>query len=221
MALVVVVGTTTLAGCAQPPSHPASATRPTSVVATVNPSEPVEGMAAFDAAEEGPTTVVDGAPMGYRHDRAGAVAAAVAYARLNEDLVLMSMGEAMAARRAMGSERAAGVLADNIASELGEFREAWPVGELTYRVAPMAVRVEEASPEVMRVDVWFVGVVEGRNLAAYEEWITETYRLVWERDDWRVDALSETSGPRPDVGHQEPASPAEISALLDGFEPVP
>lgn len=209
----------TLAGCAQPPTQPDSATRPTSVVVTSDLAG--SGERLIDASEGGPTTVVDGVPMGFAHDRGGAVAAAVTFARFNEDLVAMSVEEAIAARRAMASGRSGDVLAEIIAAELGEFRDAWPVGELTYRVAPMAVRVDEAGPELALVDVWFVGVVAGRNLATYEEWITETYRLVWERDDWRVDAISETAGPRPEVGHQEPASAAEMSALLDGFEAFP
>ncbi len=218
LALLAVVGATGVAGCSQPRSQPAT---PPAVAPAAEPSGPVEQGPVATGGDEGPTTVVDGVPMGYRQDREGAVAAAVSFARLNEALVLMSEAEAAAARRAMASESASQALADDIVAQLGEFREAWPVGELTYRVAPMAVRVDEESPERVRVDVWFVGVVAGRNLPTYEEWITESYRLVWERGDWRVASLSETSGPRPDVGYQEPASAAEMSALLVGFEPVP
>ncbi len=218
LALLAVVGATAVAGCGQPRSQPAT---PPALAPAAEPSGLVEQGPVATRRDEGPTTVVDGVPMGYRHDRAGAVAAAVSFARLNEALVLMSEDEAAAARRAMASESASQALADDIVAQLGEFREAWPVGELTYRVAPMAVRVDEESPELVRVDVWFVGVVAGRNLTTYEEWITESYRLVWERGDWRVASLSKTSGPRPDVGYQEPASSAEMSALLVGFEPVP
>ncbi len=217
-AALLAVAAIGVAGCGQPRSQPATA-RPTAVVATT-PSQVAEGASVAPADGAGPTTVVDGVPMGYRQDRAGASAAAVTFARLNEALVLMGEEEAATARRAMATEDASDELAADIAAQLGEFREAWPVGELTYRVAPVAVRVDEESPERVRVDVWFVGVVAGRNLPTYEEWITESYRLAWERGDWRVASLSETSGPRPDVGYQEPASPAEMSALLAGFEPV-
>lgn len=209
-----------VAGCGQPQSQPAASPGPTAAVTPSPTGVPVEGFPR-PSGHPGPTTVVDGVPMGYRHDRGGAVAAAVNFARLNEVLVLMSDSDAATARRAMASESVADALAQRIVAELGKFRDAWPVGELTYRVAPLAVRVGDAGPEAVRVDVWFVGVVAGRNLAPYEEWITESYRLVWERNDWRVAALSQTSGPRPDPGHQEPASAAELDALLVGFEPVP
>lgn len=209
-----------VAGCGQPRSQPAASSSPTSA--------PLDGVALAGQSSvlsgpdhPGPTAVVDGVPMGYRQDRAGAIAAAVNFARLNEALVAMSEEQAAAARRAMAAENASEVLVEDILAQLGEFRGAWPNGELSYRVAPLAVRAQEAGPEVMRVDVWFVGVVAGRDLPTYEEWITESYRLVWERGDWRVAALSEVSGPRPDPGYQDPASPAEVSALLAGFEAVP
>lgn len=217
---VVVSAAAGVAGCGQPQSQPAASPSPTAAVTPSPTGVPVEGFPR-PSGHPGPTTVVDGVPMGYRRDRAGAVAAAVNFARLNEVLVLMSDSDAATARRAMASESVAHALAQRIVAELGKFRDAWPVGELTYRVAPLAVRVGDADPEAVRVDVWFVGVVAGRNLVAYEEWITESYRLVWERDDWRVAALSQTSGPRPDPGQQEPASAAEIDAHLVGFEPVP
>jgi hypothetical protein len=219
--IAVVIGTAAgVAGCGQSPRQPDASPGPTTTVTASPTVVPDEGFPR-PSGHPGPTTVVKGVPMGYRRDRAGAMAAAVNFARLNEALVLMGDADAVAARRAMASESAADALAQRIVAELGAFRDAWPVGELTYRVAPLAVRADVAGPEAVGVDVWFVGVVAGRNLVPYEEWITETYRLVWERDDWRVAALSESSGPRPDPGHQKPASAAELDALLVGFEPVP
>lgn len=159
--------------------------------------------------------------MGFSEGRAGAIAAAVSFARLNEALVQMSEEEAVAARQAMAASGASEALIADIRGRLANIRGTWPRGTLSERVTPLAVKVSDEKPGAMRVDVWYVGVVAGRNLATYEQWVTESYQLVWEDGDWRVAALSEVAGPRPDPGRQESASPAEMEAVLAGFEAVP
>ena len=217
--LVLVVVGGSVVGCGQPRSQPAT---PAAVNATAGPSEATNAGGSLLATNHaGPTTVFDGVPMGFSAGRAGAVAAALAFARLNQALVEMSEPAAAAARRAMATEEAADTLAEDVVIRLREIRARWPRGSLRYRVAPLAVRAVEAGEGAMDVDVWYVGVVAGPHLATYEEWVTESYRLVRERGDWRVAALSETPGPRPHPGHQQPASPAELEALLAGFEAVP
>ncbi len=216
--VLVVVGAA-LVGCGAPRSQPAAP-------GTANSTE-VPSPAGNDAGgppprdDAGPTTVVDGVPMGFSPDRAGAVAAAISFVRLNQALVEMSEPAAEAARRAMATEEAADALAEDVVIRLREIRERWPRGSLRYRVAPLAVRAVEAGPGAMDVDVWYVGVVAGPQLPTYEEWVTESYRLVHQRGDWRVAALSESPGPRPQPGPQQPASAAELEALLAGFEAVP
>ncbi len=217
--VLVVVAGAALVACGAPRSQPA-------VPATVSSTE-VPCPAGNDAGglpprnDAGPTTVVDGVPMGFPADRAGAVAAAISFVRLNQALVEMSEPAAEAARRAMATEEAADALAEDVATRLREIRARWPRGSLRYRVAPLAVRAVEAGPGAMDVDVWYVGVVGGAQLPTYEEWVTESYRLVRQRGDWRVAALSESPGPRPDPGPQQAASAAELEALLAGFEAVP
>ena len=150
-------------------------------------------------------------------DRSGAAAAALAYVRALGELVAMEEAEAVAAQGAMASTGAAEGLVADLRAKLASLHRAWPPGSLTYRVAPLAIRVVEESPDAMRAEVWYVGVVSGRNLAAYEEWVTEAYRLVWERDDWRVAAQASTPGPRPDPGRQAPDPPGQLDARLAGF----
>lgn len=213
------------AGCGQPRSQPAG--RPsTTTSSAIAKGATTAGVFVLESVPPGlpdpagPTRVTDGAPMGYRPDAAGAKAAAVNFARLNEALVQMSESAATAAWRAMASTSSAKALVEDFSARLGLLRSRWPAGSLTYRVAPLAVRVSEATPADMRVDVWYVGVVAGASLPTYEEWITETYRLVWERDDWRVAEFSDAPGPRPSPGNQAPASPAEIDARLADFEAI-
>lgn len=212
------------AGCGQPRSQSARRPPPTAVSAATATAPGGLGVVSASPAlpgSAGPTTVVDGAPMGYRHNLAGAKAAAVSFTRLNQSLVQMGEPAVAAAWRAMSAEAAAEALVADVRNRLGEIRRTWPAGTLSYRVAPLAVRATEQSPDQFTVDVWYVGVVAGRNLATYEEWITDTYRLVWEREDWRVAAFADVPGPRPEPGAQEPDSAPEIEGFLAGFEAVP
>jgi hypothetical protein len=219
LAVVVAGSAVAVAGCGQPRSQPAA---PAAITSTVAPSEPTTELAEDPPGGDhpGPTAVVDGVPRGFSPDRGGALAAGLSFTRLNQELVEMSVPAAEAARRAMATEDAADALAADVRARLGDIRARWPRGSLRYRVAPLAVRATEAGPGAMDVDVWYVGVVAGSDLAPYEEWGTESYRLVWEGDDWRVAALSDTPGPRPDPGYQSPSSPPELEARLDGFEAV-
>lgn len=153
-------------------------------------------------------------------DAAGARAAALAFVELNEQLVEMDDRAALEARRGVSATGAADALAEALASKLRRLRERWPTGTLSYRVAPLAVRVRPDGADAFMADVWHVGVVAGRNLATYEEWNTETYRLVWERDDWRMASEATMAGPRPEPSRQPRASSAEIEARLAGFESV-
>ena len=171
--------------------------------------------------EPGATTTVAGVPTGFAHDRDGAKAAATAFAQTYATLVALDQAGAVAAKRAMASSASADQLVAAMTSKLATLRKVWPVGAITYRVAPLAVRVRMDGPDAASADVWYVGVVAGRGIPTYEEWVTQSFTLVWERDDWRIAAESDAPGPRPDPGRQSPATPAELDARLAGFEAVP
>jgi hypothetical protein len=163
----------------------------------------------------------DPAPPAHSHDRAGAAAAARDYVRALGAMVAMDQRSALAAQRDVASTAAADDLVADLAAKLTGLHRAFPPGSLTYRVAPLAVRLVEESPDAVRADVWYVGVVSGATLAPYEEWVTESYRLVWERHDWRVAAQTSAPGPRPGPGRQTQDRPGELEARLAGFEALP
>ncbi len=169
----------------------------------------------------GVTTTVAGVPTGFAHDRDGAKAAATAFAQTYATLVALDQAGAVAAKRAMASSASADQLVAAMTSKLATLRKVWPVGAISYRVAPLAVRVRMDGPDAASADVWYVGVVAGRGIPTYEEWVTQSFTLVWERDGWRIAAESDAPGPRPDPGRQSPATPAELDARLAGFEAVP
>ncbi len=150
------------------------------------------------------------------HDAAGARAAALSLVEFNERLVGMDEGPALDARRAMAASGAADALVEQLRSKLAELRQGWPKGTLTYWVAPLATRVTGGG-DAFTAEVWYVGVVAARGVPTYEEWNTETYRLVWERDDWRMASLATSAGPRPDPSRQAVATSAELEARLVGF----
>lgn len=171
-----------------------------------------------DARPAGPTAVVDGAPIGFRHDAAGARAAGLVWARLNSSLVGMDEPAAEAAWRAIAADGSTEVLLADVRARLTAIRQRWAPGELAYRVAPLGVRVVADGPDAMRVDVWYVAVLAGRDLPAKEDWVTETYRLIWQRGDWRVAAFADAPGPRPLPGSLPPAGPGQVEARLADFE---
>lgn len=175
---------------------------------------------AATAGASGPTTSVDGVPMGYSHDQHGARAAALTFVEMAESVIEMEEPAAEAAQREMASTSAADALVADLKSKLTKVRAGWPAGSLTYRVAPLAVRVIGQGPDSVKADVWYVGVLAGRNVVTSEQWSTESFHLVWERGDWRVDSDTLVAGPRPDPGRQKSASAAELDTRLIGFEAV-
>jgi len=216
-ALIVIVGQVVLPGSKS--GSPAASSKPTPVRAPA--AAPVVTVAVPAAAPAGPsraTTVVAGVPMGYSHDPAGAKAAAAGFAQAYGTLVALDDAGAEAARRAMVSSRSAENLVADMHTKLTALRRTWPVGAITYQVAPLAVRVRMDGPDAANADVWYVGVVSGVRIATYEEWVTQSYRLVWERGDWRMAAEADSPGPRPDPGRQVGATPAELTTRLAGFE---
>lgn len=211
--VVLAVGQLVFPG-AKPARTAAAPVVPAAVVPT-----PVVAVSAAPA-PAGASTVVAGVPMGFRHDAGGAKAAAVTFAQAYGTLVALDEAGAVAAKRAMAATAVADALVANMQGKLAALRKVWPVGAISYRVAPLAVRVRMDGPDAAGADVWYVGVVAAKGIPTYEEWVTETYRLVWERGDWHIAADSEAAGPRPDPGRQSPASAAELEARLVGFEAV-
>ncbi len=85
----------------------------------------------------------------------------------------------------------------------------------------LASRVSPASADRVRVELWHVGVISPPGAMPYEEWSTQRYELVWERDDWRVAGEASTRAPAaaPAAGRARPAA-GQLEAALAGFRPV-
>lgn len=155
--------------------------------------------------------------MGYAHSSAGAEAAALEFVAVAGPLVAMDEAAALEAQRTMAASGAAEALVSSLKSQLAAMRQGF-AGPVTYRVAPVATSVAPAGPDEVAVAVWYVGVVTAAGVLPYEDWRTVRYRLIWERDDWRVAAEEDTRGPRPaTLPGDEPTDGQELEAALTGF----
>jgi len=214
--VVVVVGQLLFPGTE--PTGPDAAGTPATPAAGDGPAAPLPAANSVTVSPGGASRIVAGVPMGYGHHPGGAKAAAAGFTQAYGTLVAVDEESAVAAKRAMTTAAAADQLVAEMRGKLAALRRVWPVGAVSYRVAPLAVRIRMDGPDAAAADVWYVGVVAGRGLPTYEEWVTQSYRLVWERDDWRIASETEEAGPRPDPGRQSPASAAELETRLAGFE---
>jgi len=159
--------------------------------------------------------------MGYTHSPAGAEAAAVAFLRLDSALVGMTDEAASAAKRVIASATVADALVADLVVKLGALRKGYPGGAMLYRIGVLASRLTPTNADRVRVELWHVGVVSPPASVPYEEWSTQRYELVWERDDWRVAGEASTPGPRPlPLPRGEPSGPGQLEAALAGFGPA-
>ena len=169
----------------------------------------------------GPTAVVARAPSGFRHDAAGATAAALGFLSMGPAAVNMDEAAAIAAQRQMATSGAAEAMTVDLRSRLAAMHDGFGPGPIGYRVAPLAVRTDQADADHVDVAVWYVAVVEPRAGSAYADWRIVRYQLVWERSDWREAAEHDEPGPRPiPMTVTEPTPPAAWAAQLEGFNPV-
>jgi hypothetical protein len=159
--------------------------------------------------------------MGYAHSPAGAEAAAVGFLRLDGALVAMSDQDASAAKRVIASSSAAEGLVADVVAKLGALRKGYPGGATLYRIGVVATRLSPANADRVRAELWYVGVVSPPGAVPYEEWTTQRYELVWERNDWHDAGEAATPGPRPLLlPGANPSGPGQLEAGLAGFGPV-
>jgi len=150
----------------------------------------------------------------------GAGQAALDYLRLSERAVGLDDGAAAALQREAAASSAADRLVSKLLADLGALRRAYPDGPVTYRVAPLGVRVRPAVGGHV-AEVWYVGVLVPHTGSAYEEWRTARYELVWERNAWRVAGEDGEPGPRPAAPAQPaPAPGPALAAVLGEYQPV-
>ncbi|MGI8711557.1 MAG: hypothetical protein ACR2LA_11255 [Acidimicrobiales bacterium] len=224
----VVLGGTLLGvlavGCSTAPGSRPGAVGEEVAGARVAPSaaEAEVGAGPGGDAGAGPSTVVDGVPMGYRPDAQGAEAAAREFVRATASMVTMEPEAAVAAQRVMAASAAE---EDLVARRSAELQNIWGSAgreDLSYWYTPIASRGSMSGAQEALAEVWYVGVLRSSLKPGLQTWRTASFRLVWEDDDWRVDQQSEVVGPVPTspLSEAPTSTSAEMNSLLEGFEPA-
>jgi len=151
----------------------------------------------------GPTRVDHDVPMGWRHDAAGARAAAMSAVGMTGPVARAGF----ITRRDMIDQLATTRYKDTLASTsarqlddlMGDLGSAGLVpADLLWAELALTARVVDATPRRARVDVWTVLVIGAPGVGVPRQaWRTVTVELAWERDDWRIDRWASEPGPTP------------------------
>lgn len=164
----------------------------------------------------GPTATVDGVPVGYTHDRAGAETAAVntvqALTQAGQGLIQMSAVEhaVLARDPGPGLRRSLGIGANRA-----------PDRDVV-NLVPAAVSTIELSASSARVSVWTVAVSrsaigDDARTSVITAWATHTVSLVWEAGDWKAKELTSQTGPTPEQAVAPGAQSPLSGALESGY----
>jgi hypothetical protein len=197
---------------ATPP--PATST-PSAVQAAVDDDEPPAG--------QGPSDLIAGVGVGFPRDEAGAVAAAVSYARAPQSWLYLSDDDVTAGVAGIVVPEARDELAGDVVQEVRLLRTELEQasGTVWFVVSPLATRVDDYDEDSGRavVRVWSVRVLSAEGVAVPQSgWQTTTFRLRWHDDDWKIVSTHDADGPVPqvEVGLQ-PWTADYLGDELDGF----
>ena len=141
----------------------------------------------------GPTRLDHDVPMGWRHDAAGARAAAMS--AIGQTGLIARAG--FITRRDMIDQLATADYGPTLASTsarqlddlMGDLGAAGLVpADLLWAELPLTAQIVDATPRRARVEVWTVLVIGAPGVGVPRQaWRTVTVDLAWERDDWRID----------------------------------
>ncbi len=194
-----------------------------STVAAADASVASDVPVAVTDPDPGPHADASGIPVGYGRSEAGARAAAVGW--VSSLGALMQLGPIATADslRALMSERVAAATIDSFRAERAQFNQRFGAdpSQGIWLEAPLAVTVDDWSPERAVVRVWsqlMMGVAS--EPTAQVMWRTHTVTLVWEHDDWRVDDVSRSEGPTPEAMAGDLPSSGRDMAEVAGWTPA-
>jgi hypothetical protein len=172
----------------------------------------------------GSSRLVANVPAGFARTEAGAIAAASAFVTTGQTLIDLDPLAAEAAVRQMATSSSADEQVRTALDDLRRMRDVLSdgAGPITFHQSAIAARVDRFDPTRTTVAVWSVGVLSRADVAPPQAgWRVSTFDLVWERDDWHVAAETVRPGPAPVVDDSTvPATSAQLSSALDGFEPL-
>ncbi|MEU5633772.1 hypothetical protein ACH47C_17635 [Streptomyces rishiriensis] len=176
--------------------------------------------------------LVNGVPVGYAHNQAGAVQAAVNYqvARSSaayftdekaRHATLTAMMTSQSQERQIRNDDTG---MQQVLTSLGV--TAGSEDELVARGAAMGTRVTTYTDQVATVDVWMAGLVgvtdKNAPMPVSASWTTYTLTLQWQSGDWKLSAITSVNGPTPlDTGSDSPTSVDEFRTADREFNAPP
>lgn len=175
---------------ASPPPTPPASTLPDAAEPT-NPA-----LQPADAAEPQAELPADPAPFGgFTQDAQGAINAAEAYLEFTEAVVTMSPTDAGDAQRSISTAGAGDALAAEVEATMTSVRAQAPNGIQVW-VSSLGSRATKTDVG-FEVSVWYVEVIAIGTDLVLDDWRTVTYTLVWEDNNWLIDAKVSLVGPVP------------------------
>lgn len=187
------------------------------------PADPhtVEAHSPIAAAGAGPAHVeAPGTPVGFAHERAGALAASVAYVQLGDVILSLDVDGASGVLRRVSSRAAGSTFVDSELASFTQLRDALArgTGPARLRVGVVATRIDAFASDRARVSLWRVAVLSRDGMTnPGEQWATVTYDLVWEAHDWKIWSETVVAGPSPSPTGDQLATPQELNTSLAGF----
>jgi len=197
VALVAMLAGAALRGATDRPS---SAPTPVAAEAQASSGRGTDGSEA--RAGTGPSELVDGVGVGFSHNEAGAVAAAMSYAQAPQAWLYLSDADVERGAAMVTLPSARDGLVERMVDEAGRLREELrkASGTVWFVVAPLATKVEDYSPSTAIVRVWSVRVLSADGVAMPQSgWQTLTFELAWHEGDWRMVEVAEVDGPTPQL----------------------
>ena len=177
----------------------------------------------------GPTRSLAGLPLGFSHDRLGAVAALLNYsAVLSDPRVLLDQRRRAQVLSLVATPRYAATF-DGRAMNAFKRAQSSPLGRglaagvrTAYFATPIAYRVTSYAADRVSVQGWGVAVIgNDQGVKPQATWGTTVATAVWQRGDWKIDAVQSAAGPTPKNSSGRPASaPADFLSRLSGLRGV-
>lgn len=162
----------------------------------------------------GPTSEVNGVPVGYARTEEGAVLAATNFALVTTGFIERGEAEYLAANEALWTPSRAEQARDE-AGEGYDFATEHYGSDVRMASSILRYRTLEYSAEKARVQLWTITVAAGSDRPEAETiWGTSTLSLEWADGDWRVAATENQPGPAP-LAMQTPASRGQIQVFME------
>lgn len=171
----------------------------------------------------GPLRVVHGVAEGWRHDGAGARAAAISAVQLSGPIAKAGFITRDDMIDALSSKRFGPTFASRSALQLADFlqqvgTEGLTPSELLWSELPLTARLVHADQRRAQVQVWSVLVLGAPRVGVPRQaWRTVTVDLTWEDEDWKIDGWSSTTGPTPVLGDDAAGASLEDLSIVTGW----